>query len=72
MKPVLKLTLFTIQSNFKPKLISQLGEGGQSKVFEAKFHGKAVAMKYIPLDKIKDGYKYDMHSYGCHEFYEQE
>ena len=61
-----------MESNFKPKLISQLGEGGQAKVFKGKFHGKDVAMKYIPLDKVKDGYKYDIGSYGCSEFYLQE
>ena len=34
-----------------------MGEGGQAKVFKAKFHGKDVAMKYVPLsvstEKIK-------------------
>ena len=64
--------LLTILSNFKPKLISQLGEGGQAKVFKATFHGKDVAMKYIPLDKLQDGYEYDVYSYGCYEFYEQD
>ena len=49
-----------------------LGEGGQAKVFKAKFHGKDVAMKFIPLDHAKDGYKYEIASYGCHEFYQQE
>ena len=62
----------TIESNFKPKLISQLGEGGQAKVFKGEFHGKDVAIKYIPLDKVKDGYKYTLVSYGCSEFNEQE
>ena len=61
-----------MKSNFKPKLISQLGEGGQAKVFKAKFHGQDVAMKYIPLDKLKDGYQYDITSYGCSEYFEQE
>ena len=60
-----------MKSNFKPKLISQLGEGGQAKVFKGKYHGKDVAMKYIPLDKVKDGYQYDNRNYGCEEFYEQ-
>ena len=55
-----------------PKLESQLGEGGQAKVFKATFHGKDVAMKYVPLDQVKDNYKYLWNSYGCHEFYEQE
>ena len=50
-----------------------MGEGGQAKVFKAKFHGKDVAMKYIPMDKVKDGYRYDfLDSYGCNEFYQQE
>ena len=62
----------TLKSNFKPNLISQLGEGGQAKVFKAKFHDNDVAMKYIPLDKVKDGYEYEEISYGCHEFYMQE
>ena len=52
-------------------MVSNLGEGGQAKVFKAKFHGKDVAMKYIPLDKLKDGYKYKDDSYGCSEFFQQ-
>ena len=52
--------------------MSQLGEGGQAKVFKGKFHGKDVAMKYIPLDKIKDGYEYNVLSYGCSEYTLQE
>ena len=64
--------LLTIKSDFKPKLVSPLGEGGQAKVFKGKFHGKEVAMKYIPLDKVKDEYQYDYESYGCEEFYDQE
>ena len=62
----------TIESGFKPNLVSTLGEGGQAKVFKGKFHGKDVAMKYIPLDKVKDGYEYDFESYGCSEFAAQE
>ena len=58
--------------NFKPNLTSKLGEGGQAKVFKAKFHGKDVAIKYVPLDMVKDDYKYDDGSYGCNEFYMQE
>ena len=61
-----------MKSNFKPKFICQLGEGGQAKVFKAKFHGQNVAMKYIPLDKVKHGYQYEVSFYGCHEFYIQE
>ena len=53
-------------------MISKLGEGGQAKVFKGRFHGKDVAIKYIPLDKIKDEYEYDSASYGCNEFYLQE
>ena len=64
-----QLVLVTSQSNFKPKLISQLGEGGQAKVFKGKFHGKDVAMKYIPLDKVKDVYEYKIESYGCNEIW---
>ena len=47
-------------------------EGSKAKVFKAKFHGKGVAMKYIPLDKVKDYYQYRASSYGCDEFYWQE
>ena len=61
-----------MKRNFKPKLISKLGEGGQAKVFKAKFHGKDVAMKYIPLDKVQNGYTFDWKSYGCSEFCTQE
>ena len=67
-----KSRFLTSESNFKPNLVSELGEGGQAKVFKAKFHGKDVAMKYIPLDKVKHGYKYDVSSYGCSEFHYQE
>ena len=49
-----------------------IGEGGQAKVFKAKFHEKDVAMKFIPLDHVKDGYQYRYNSYGCHEFDRQE
>ena len=62
----------TFKSNFKPKLISKLGEGGQAKVFKCNFHGNDVAMKYVPLNKFKDGYQYRDRSYGCDEFYFQE
>ena len=60
-----------IERNFKPNLVSQLGEGAQAKVYKAKFHGKDVAMKYIPLDKVKYDYQYKWESYGCHEFFYQ-
>ena len=51
---------------------SELGQGGQAKVFKAKFHGNDVAMKFIPLDHVKDGFEYEVTSYGCHEFFFQE
>ena len=66
------MSFLTIKSDFKPKLDSQLGEGGQAKVFKAKFHGKDVAMKYVPLDHVKHNYEFDFDSYGCHEFVHQE
>ena len=68
----MKLTFLTIERNFKPKLVSKLGEGGQAKVFKATFHGKDVAMKYIPLDKVKNSYEYEYNSYGCAEFFDQD
>ena len=49
-----------------------MGEGGQAKVFKGKFHGKDMAIKYVPLDHAKDNYEYGSWSYGCHEFYQQE
>ena len=49
-----------------------MGAGGQAKVFKAKFHGKDVAMKYVPLDHVKDDYEFKFDSYGCHEFWNQE
>ena len=61
-----------MKSTFKPDLIEPLGEGGFAKVFKAKFHGTIVAMKYIPLDKVKDGYEYSFDSYGLHEYNNQE
>ena len=67
-----KSILLTIKSNFKPNLVSPLGEGGQAKVFKAEFHGEDVAMKYIPLDKVKDNYEYKFTTYGCNELWSQE
>ena len=62
----------TEKSRFKPDLIEPIGQGGFAKLFKAKFHGDFVAMKYIPLDKVKDGYEYDKNSYGFHEYQNQE
>ena len=67
MRLILKLI-----SAFEPDLIELLGEGGFAKVFKANFHGRVVAMKYIPLDKIKDGYEFKETSYGFHEYANQE
>ena len=53
-------------------MIEELGQGGFAKVFKAKFHGKIVAMKYIPLDRVKEDYKYEIESYGCHEYCNQD
>ena len=64
--------MFTIESEFKLKLLGKLGEGGQAKVFKGEFHGNHVAMKYVPLDHLKKDYKYDCRSYGCNEFFHQE
>lgn len=64
------MRILKIESNFKPKLESQLGEGAQAKVFKAKFHGQDVAMKYIPLDSVKNGYDYSHLRYGCQEYAE--
>ena len=64
--------LLRIKRNFKPKLKSLLGQGGQAKVFKAEFHGEDVAMKYVPLDKFKNDYQYEYKSYGVHEFQNQE
>ena len=61
-----------MKSAFKPDLIEPLGEGGFAKIFKARFHGRIVAMKYIPLDKVKDGYEFEYDSYGLHEYYNQE
>ena len=60
------------RNNFKPDLIEELGQGGFAKVFKATFHGNLVAMKYIPLDKVKNGYEFNTESYGCHEYHHQE
>ena len=64
--------LLTLKSKFKPRLQSKLGEGGQAKVFKGEFHGKDVAMKYVPLDHVKKNYEFDVWSFGCHEFDQQE
>ena len=58
-------------SNFKPTLIEQIGQGGHAAVFKARFHGQEVAMKYIPLDKNKKSYEYKPSSYGIHEYANQ-
>ena len=60
------------ESAFFPKLKSKLGEGGQAKVFKATFHQKCVAMKYVPLDHIKDNFLFEPNTYGCHEYWHQE
>ena len=59
------------KSGFKPDLIEPIGQGGYAKVFKARFHGSFVAMKYIPLDKVKDEYAYKTVSYGLHEYFNQ-
>ena len=76
---IIRVELFTYnfvvdwyESDFKPNLIEQLGEGGFAKVFKANFHSEDVAMKYIPLDKVKDQYEYKQSSYGLHELDNQE
>ena len=59
--------------HYKKHFQAEIGVGvgrGQAKVYKAKFHGKDVAMKYIPLDHVENGYRYN--SYGCHEFDQQE
>ena len=63
--------MLKFQSAFKPDLVKPLGEGGFATVFKAKFHGKDVAMKYIPLDKVKKGYEYNTSSNGLHEYINQ-
>ena len=62
----------TIKSNFKPNLKQLIAEGGHSKIFKATFHGRNVAIKYVPLDKMRSSYTYERDSYGCHEFDNQE
>ena len=48
----------------------QLGSGGFATVYQGLFHGVERAFKVIPLDEEK--HKYDVDSYGCHEYFNQE
>ena len=48
----------------------KLGLGGFACVYEGQFHGKTRALKFIPLGK--DRIEYNIKSYGCHEYYNQE
>ena len=48
----------------------QLGSGGFATVYKGLFHGVERAFKVVPLDEEK--HKYNIGSYGCHEYYNQE
>ena len=48
----------------------QLGSGGFATVYKGFFHGVERAFKVIPLDE--EEHKYDVKSYGCHEYNNQE
>ena len=52
------------------RLKRKLGCGGQAAVYKAKFHGKRVAIKFIPTDK--ETKRFDQQSYGCAEYVNQE
>ena len=57
-------------NRFPFRLIRQLGTGGFAEVYEGWHHGRKRAFKMIPLNK--DEHKYNIWSYGCHEYYHQE
>ena len=48
----------------------QLGSGGFATVYKGLFHGVERAFKVVPLDEEK--HQYNVESYGCHEYYNQE
>ena len=48
----------------------QLGSGGFATVYKGLFHGVERAFKVIPLDE--EEHKYNVKSYGCHEYNNQE
>ena len=57
-------------NRFPFKFSQQLGTGGFATVYKGLFHGVERAFKVIPLDE--DEHKYNIESYGCHEYYNQE
>ena len=69
-----KKTLFRQDKNslnrFPFKFEEQLGSGGFATVYKGLFHGVESAFKVIPLKK--EEHKYNIKSYGCHEYYNQE
>ena len=48
----------------------QLGSGGFATVYKGLYHGVERAFKVVPLDEEK--HEYNIKSYGCHEYYNQE
>ena len=48
----------------------QLGSGGFATVYKGWYHGVERAFKVVPLDE--KNYQYNIKSYGCHEYYNQE
>ena len=65
-----KLSIVIFLNRFPFILTRQLGSGGFACVYEGQFHGEQRALKFIPLRK--DQIKYNIKSYGCHEYYQQE
>ena len=57
-------------TRFPFQLIRQLGSGGFAVVYEGYHHGRKRAFKFIPLKE--EEHKYDIESFGCHEYYNQE
>ena len=55
---------------FPFKFEQQLGSGGFATVYKGLFHGVERAFKVIPVDVEK--HTYTIHSYGCHEYFQQE
>ena len=47
-----------------------MGSGGFAQVYEGLYHGILRAFKFIPLNR--QTHEYDIQSYGCHEYYNQE
>ena len=64
------ITVIKPLNRFPFRLTRKLGSGGFAEVYEGYHHGRKRAFKLIPLKENE--HKYDIESYGCHEYFYQE